>query len=643
MFSSLFIQPQEILSLDKDSVNEPFILPINYLDDSEIFDLNTTVAEDLELTCKTIIDTNTDEENSSEPIKSMYHYLMNPKSKFEENNIHLWNKKYTTNIDFLKQTQHVIHSVSSIDIKSPDYDEIMTIWKDTNEDPNFLERYSYMELKMFSWINNIPSFLQAISIVNMGSPILSFLIPFILFLMPFFIVKMQGHPITLSIYFSVLKDISRNHFIGKIISGFSDFNFSSFMYLLVLGGLYVYQIYQNYIACTRFYSNISRINSQICQMQGYLSYTIKTMSSFESIINDSSSYNGFKTDLIKYRISLQHIENFIRDVHPFTPSFSKIGEIGKLLGCYYELFSNKDFSSAFKYSFSFHGYIQNIKGINENVLNGNISFASFDNTQDIDNDIDNDINNDTDNDTDKESDNESDDDIEQYINKKNDNNRCVIKGQYYPALINDDFIANDADLKTNIVITGPNAAGKTTYLKSTMLNIIFTQQFGCGFYSNCYMKPYTHLHSYLNIPDTSGRDSLFQAESRRCKEIIDTVVISKEGERHFCIFDELYSGTNPIEASKSAYALLLWLSKRANVDYILTTHYVDICSRFKDGDMNISNWKMDAIENENGDIKYTYKCIKGISKIQGAVKVLREMDYPEEILTTIKDYDTIKK
>jgi DNA mismatch repair ATPase MutS len=50
---------------------------------------------------------------------------------------------------------------------------------------------------------------------------------------------------------------------------------------------------------------------------------------------------------------------------------------------------------------------------------------------------------------------------------------------------------------------------------------------------------------------------------------------------------------------------------------------------------------MDAEEND-GDISYRYTISKGISEIQGAVKVLRDMKYPEEIIQTIIDYDDIK-
>ena len=79
---------------------------------------------------------------------------------------------------------------------------------------------------------------------------------------------------------------------------------------------------------------------------------------------------------------------------------------------------------------------------------------------------------------------------------------------------------------------------------------------------------FDHLHCYLNIPDTSGRDSLFQAEARRCKNILDSIINSKQNERHFCIFDELYSGTNPYEAISSSYSLLEYLSNK-NCKFLL--------------------------------------------------------------------------
>jgi hypothetical protein len=584
-----------------------FKLPIEYLDESEKYVLQETVCHDLELSCKCKEDDSKNDDN-----KTMYHYLFNPTNQFALQMIPKWRTSITTNTDFLGETQIITKSMAAykqsekqVSAYTPDYNKMMEIWNDTKEDPNFLERYSYMELSMFKSLNKMPSFLQAISLINMGSPILSFLIPFVLFLFPFFILKIQGIPITFDVYLTVLKEISRNHFIGKLLSNIQNMSLQNIIYTIVLVGLYGYQIYQNYVSCIRFYKNIDRINGQICEMQKYVDYSISSMNRFAKIIENKPTYALFYVDLLSNIKTFEHLKDQIKHVCPFKPSFTKIGEIGLLLGCYYEIHSNIEYEKSLKYSFEFEGFISNLLGIYENLKNGKIGTSEF--YTDI------------------------------------SSNSLMIKEQYYPALIDENYVSNDAIVDKNMIITGPNAAGKTTYLKATIINIIFTQQFGFGFYSSCKMKPYTHIHSYLNIPDTSGRDSLFQAESRRCKEILNIINNSSDYcSRHFCIFDELYSGTNPNEATKSAFSFLLYLSNYENVDFILTTHYVDICNRLKKASNNrIENWMMNADSNENGEIQYNYTISKGISTIQGAIKVLRDMEYPNEIIQSIINYDDV--
>jgi len=201
-----------------------------------------------------------------------------------------------------------------------------------------------------------------------------------------------------------------------------------------------------------------------------------------------------------------------------------------------------------------------------------------------------------------------------------------------------------------MIVTGPNASGKTTMLKSTLLNIIFTQQCGFGFYSSCQICPYNYLHSYLNIPDTSGRDSLFQAEAKRCKEILNAVVMKGGTSRHFCIFDELFSGTNPEESVNAAQSFVSFVNKQKNVDFMLTTHFTKICKNIKreqklqsgsngQNGRKIQFKKMDVLvvddktNCKNQNMKYTYKMKQGISKVRGgAEKVLRDMNFPKEIV-----------
>ncbi len=66
---------------------------------------------------------------------------------------------------------------------------------------------------------------------------------------------------------------------------------------------------------------------------------------------------------------------------------------------------------------------------------------------------------------------------------------------------------------------------------------------------------------------------MFQAEARRCKEIIDAVDEVKPHCRHFCIFDEVFSGTNAEEAIIASFGFLKYLQQKPNVDFILTTHF----------------------------------------------------------------------
>jgi DNA mismatch repair ATPase MutS len=191
------------------------------------------------------------------------------------------------------------------------------------------------------------------------------------------------------------------------------------------------------------------------------------------------------------------------------------------------------------FSFGFNGYIDCLNGLKKNIDCGNIHKSKFTNK-----------------------------------------NKCSFKNIYHPSLKDDSHVKNNINIDKSIIITGPNAAGKTTILKSTIINLIFTQQVGYGFYKEAQINPFKFIHSYINIPDSCSRDSLFQAEARRCKNILDNIDNNKN-DRHFCVFDELYSGTNPYEAVSNAYGYLDYIIKNKNIKVILTTHYIQLCKLFR--------------------------------------------------------------
>lgn len=646
---------------EKESFNNqlfyPFKLPIQYQPPSTTHMLSQIVISDLEL----------DKSDNQTPI---YDFLFQPSHDFSKKMTQEWKKNISSDPLFLKETQEVIQNMpflsdykNEIKAQPVNTTQLTSIWSDIKNDPHFLEKYSYMEFDFFKYLNYSETFLQTVTFANIVSPIASLLFPIIVMILPFLILNVQRTNFEFSKYVNVLKDLAKNHFIGKTIINLENMDYTKVGYMAVSLIMYLLQIYNNIITCFHFYRNIQKINDDLINLREFIHVSTSNMEAFVKLNNKKKTYSEFCNDIMKYSDILKEMEDCLLPITPFSVSLNKLTKVGYMLKCYYQLYSIEKYTDALQFSFGFEGYIDGMRGVFDNLSSGAISLGSIE--------------------LDGKSENTEQDTRKLETSLK-------IKDQYYPPHSKENAVKNSIilgespkkkqksakegakeadvsptsakegpkegakggakggdDLATpvkeviipnGIIITGPNASGKTTFLKTTAINIIFTQQLGVGYYSSCSLKPYHNIHSYLNIPDTSGRDSLFQAEARRCKEIIDSIQ-SEQGNntRHFCIFDELYSGTNPTEASKASFSFLKYLSGFDNIGFMLTTHYSCVCKRIiKENMYKIANHKMRVIEKpvENGEneIIYTYQLEKGISKVEGAINVLKSLNYPKEIL-----------
>jgi DNA mismatch repair ATPase MutS len=222
--------------------------------------------------------------------------------------------------------------------------------------------------------------------------------------------------------------------------------------------------------------------------------------------------------------------------------------------------------------------------------------------------------------------------------KKKSKKRSMMMSLFYAGLINqpsEDIVKNTVKFDKHFILTGPNASGKTTLLKAILINSIFSQQFGYGCYSKFIFKPYHHFHCYLNICDNSSRDSLFQSESKKCQSIINAINKGSDDERHFCAFDELFSGTNPKEAVNCGYGFLSYLCKKKKcATFLLTTHYLELCKKLKN-EVNTAIYRMVVDKQEDG-IKYKYLIEKGFNTVDGGIDVLKQLNFPDEIVNLIE-------
>jgi hypothetical protein len=571
--------------MDKDK--QYFKLPIYY--NSKKRKLNANIIKDLELVKNA--DSSTESDVSNNQTKSMYDHYLNIQTPLAASLVDMLSEYYTTDVNFLKDNQKVLKRYVRLD-ESRNYEQMIHLWKEIKGDTGFKDKYFYINWKMWDWLNKSEHFLQIMSVYNMISPLISLIVPIIILIVPFFVIRLKGVVLTMDEYIEVLKVVMSNHAIGKLFTQFNNVSTSEKGYLLLSALFYVFSIYQNILVCIRFNDNMRKIHRYLGDVRDYLDTTIRSMNNYITYTGEMVTHVDFTQTL---KTNMKTLEDFRDNLYLISnyelSNYKKWFEIGSVQKYFYELYQDEQYNSAIEYSFGFNGYIDCIEGLQDNIREKKIQMCEY---------------------TDKGS-------------------KVKIKNNYYAALKDETPIRNDIQLKENLIITGPNASGKTTILKSVMLNLIFSQQFGCGFYDSAKIKPFDHIHCYLNIPDTSGRDSLFQAEARRCKEIIDCVNENKQ-ETHFGIFDELYSGTNPDEAVVSATAFMEYMTKFKNVSCMLTTHYTKVCTNLNDKTRIVNMFMETSKSKLNNTIKFKYHLKRGISRVRGAFNILNEMNYPKEIL-----------
>ena len=643
--------------------NPIFKLPIAYLPEYDRHPISTALSDDLELVAS----------KDTVATRPLYESLFFPTSSetatiYAKQYLYMWGETFTTNVTYLKNTQEFIarfckdaDKVGHADIA--DHDDNSDVQRCTKVDEfwntmktnrvGFKDKFGYFDvpplpiIEKVEQLNHVPTALQILSVYNVSTPLISLCMPILILILPFFIIRSRGIDINVEKYIEVLKGLASSHAIGKLFTEFSSVSMERRMYLLMSVIFYIMQVYQNCMSCWRFYKNIYTIHDHLILARDYLVLTAKKM---ETVLRCCASLEWYRAFCGCLEAELQNIRAVcaeLEDVQPFSLSLKAVAGIGHVMKHYYAFFKDESTDAMMRYSFGFNAFYEHICGVAHHITAGVLNPCSF-----------------TDANTDSTA---------AAASTTSMQDAYFLNTSLSLSNASSGIVKNDIVLDKKLIITGPNAAGKTTIIKTTLFNVLLSQQFGYGVYKTATIVPYHFLHCYLNIPDTSGRDSLFQAESRRCKEILDCIT-THASKRHFGIFDELYSGTNPYEAVASAYGYIHHISEMKNVDFMLTTHYIHLCELFEPKSMrkkkkhaetssssrssshsekekierfststlatashNIRNLHMKTTVGESGtDHVYHYKVEQGISKVRGGIKVLVDLKYPDSIIQTTK-------
>ncbi len=201
------------------------------------------------------------------------------------------------------------------------------------------------------------------------------------------------------------------------------------------------------------------------------------------------------------------------------------------------------------------------------------------------------------------------------------------KGIYHPLLA--DPVANDVSFEKNMVISGDNASGKSTYLKMVAINCILAQ--GLGFaYGESLELSYGHVMTSMDVSDDiEVGDSYFITESKTILRMIENL---KKPGFHYFFIDELFKGTNTIERIGAGLGIVRWLSGR-NCLYMISSHDIELV--VASGAVN-DNYHFDSCY-VDGKIVFDYHIKQGAAVTKNAVNTLKSLHFPSEITLTAQE------
>ena len=200
------------------------------------------------------------------------------------------------------------------------------------------------------------------------------------------------------------------------------------------------------------------------------------------------------------------------------------------------------------------------------------------------------------------------------------------------------FITNDCfvgDVQRTWLITGPNMAGKSTFLRQNALITILAQ---VGSYVPA---EYAELGIVDQIFSRVGSaDNLYRDQSTFMVEMLETATILKHATaKSFVVMDEIGRGTTPSDGTAVAFACLWHLYVVNKCRTLFATHFHDLADMVRrQGMTGVGFYCTDVEEDGEGEgFRYVHKLREGVNRQSHALKVARLAGLPEEAIAVARN------
>lgn len=185
-------------------------------------------------------------------------------------------------------------------------------------------------------------------------------------------------------------------------------------------------------------------------------------------------------------------------------------------------------------------------------------------------------------------------------------------------------IPNDLNTNCSILITGSNASGKSTYLKTSALCALLAQSI-CTTTAASYRASAFRIYSSMALnDDLLAGESYYIVETKSLKRILEALSGSVP---LLCTIDEVLRGTNTVERIAASSKILEEIAKQGAL-CLAATHDIELCELLS------MQYKMYHFEEQVGmtEMVFDYKIRQGKAVSRNAINLLKLMGFEESIV-----------
>lgn len=194
---------------------------------------------------------------------------------------------------------------------------------------------------------------------------------------------------------------------------------------------------------------------------------------------------------------------------------------------------------------------------------------------------------------------------------------------YHPLIENP--VKNSIRTGKNVLLTGSNASGKSTFLKTMALSSLLAQTI-YTVTADKYEAPIYHLYSSMSLrDDLDSGESYYIVEIKSIKRILDSM--QNTNGKVLCFVDEVLRGTNTVERIAASTQILLSMTGD-NIQCFAATHDIELTGLLEGPYVNYHFEE----EIKDGDVLFNYQLHPGKATTRNAIKLLEIMGYEPEII-----------